>query len=110
MLFIGIHGGSLAAIVTQSSGGPFLGGWCGCSLLLVIVQGQGCCCCGSPVWWWWWWWSEPSLVAWGAWFVGDMMLPHLGLGLLLSWVTSMVVVRGVVGAVGTAHSTSDGQG
>ena len=33
--------------------------------------------------------------------VGDMVLLHLGLGLLLSWVTSMMVVGGVVAAVGT---------
>ena len=39
---------------------------------------------------------------WGAWFVSDVVLLHLGPGLLLSWVTSMVVVRGIVGAMGTS--------
>ena len=34
--------------------------------------------------------------------VGDMVLPCLGLDGLLSWVTSMVVVGGVVAAVGTS--------
>ena len=33
--------------------------------------------------------------------VGDVAMPHSGPGLLLSWLTSMVVVGGVVGAVGT---------
>ena len=32
--------------------------------------------------------------------VGDVALPWLGLGLLLLWVTSMVVVGGVVAAMG----------
>ena len=36
----------------------------------------------------------------GAWLVGEMALPYSGPGLLLSWVTSMVVVGGVVGAIG----------
>ena len=55
-----------------------------------------------------WWWSVGSHLStvvvvgalWGAWFVGEMALPCSGPGLPLSWVTSMVVVRGVIGAVG----------
>ena len=34
--------------------------------------------------------------------VGDMALPGLGLGGLLLWVTHMVVVGGIVAAVGTS--------
>ena len=33
--------------------------------------------------------------------VGDVVLPGLGLGGLLSWVTHMVVVGGIVAAMGT---------
>ena len=47
----------------------------------------------------WWWWSELLL---GGGLVGDMVLPRLGPGLLLSWVTSMVVVGGIVAAVGAS--------
>ena len=36
--------------------------------------------------------------------VGDVVLLHLGLGLLLSWVTRMVVVGSVIAAVGTSFS------
>ena len=57
-----------------------------------------------------WWWGVGSCLAtvvvvgtpWGACFVGDVALPHLEPGLLLSWVTSIVVVRGVIGAVSTS--------
>ena len=39
---------------------------------------------------------------WGAWFVGDVALLRSRPGLLLWWVTSLVVVAGVVIAVGTS--------
>ena len=50
------------------------------------------------------WWGAGSHLStvvvvgtpWGAWFVGDVALPHLRPGLLLWWVTSLVVVAGVV--------------
>ena len=57
-----------------------------------------------------WWWGAGSHLStvvvvgtlWGAGFISDMVLLHLGPGLLLLWVTSMVVVRGIVGAVGAS--------
>ena len=57
-----------------------------------------------------WWWGAGSRLLtvvvvgtpWGAWFIGDVALPHLWPGLLLWWVTSMVVVRGIISAMGTS--------
>ena len=56
-----------------------------------------------------WWWGVGSRLAtvvvvgapWAC-FVGNVALPHSEPGLLLSWVTSIVVVRGVIGAVSTS--------
>ena len=57
-----------------------------------------------------WWWGAGSHLStvvvvgalWGAWFVGDVALPRSRPGLLLWWVASLVVVAGVVVAVGTS--------
>ena len=59
-----------------------------------------------------WWWGAGSRLStvvvvgapWGAWFVGDVALPRSWPGLLLWWVTSLVVVTGVVVAMGTSFS------
>ena len=87
--FVGVRGGLVRVVVGHS--------WVGAWVLLITCDGLVAGVLLSV----WWWWSEPLLVGWGG-LVGDMVLSCLGPGLLLSWVTSMVVVGGVIAAVGTS--------
>ena len=92
VVIIGVRGRSLRGVVDCS--------WVGAWALLVA-----CDCSGVGVLLL---WAAGVVVVVGAVtggmgvLVGDVALLHLGLGSLLSWVTRMVVVGGIVAAVGAS--------